>query len=137
MEKKTTKTIFLIIILTSIDLLSKYFFYNKSLLHWNIFINPTFNLGISRWIKINLLLVILISILALIIFIYLFKKKHISRIIFSILIGWTIGNLTDRIFLWWVRDFISIWNFPVFNIADILLNIWIIMIIIKEFRPKK
>lgn len=137
MKRQITNTIILSITLLAIDIISKYFFYNKNLLSDLDFISPVFNLWISRWMQANLLVIITISIIALCIFIYLFKIKHISRIIFSILVAGTLWNLGDRIFLWWVRDFISIWNFPVFNIADILLNIGIILIIIEEFKPKK
>lgn len=137
MKKQITNTIILGITLLALDIISKYFFYNKNLLSDLDFISPVFNLWISRWIQANLLVIITTSIIALCIFIYLFKIKHISRIIFSILVAGTLWNLGDRIFLWWVRDFISIWSFPVFNIADILLNIGIILIIIEEFKPKK
>jgi signal peptidase II len=137
MKKEIIKTIILGIILLSIDLISKYFFYNQNLLSNLNFISPVLNPGISRSIQANIFIVIMISIIALFAFTYLFRIKHISRIIFSVLISWTLGNLIDRLFLWWVRDFISISTFPVFNIADILLNIWIILIIIKEFSKKQ
>lgn len=120
-----------------IDLGSKYFFYNQNYLYKFNYINPVFNHWITRGIQINIYLVIIISILAIIIFIKLLHIKYISRITFSIFIAWTLGNLIDRIFLWWVRDFISIWNFPVFNIADVLLNIWAIVILINEFNRKQ
>ena len=138
MKKETIKTIILVIILLWIDLISKYLFYNQNLLSSLKLISPVLNTGISRSIQANIFIVIIISIIALFAFTYLFKIKHISWIVFSVLISWTLGNLIDRLFLWWVRDFISISTFPVFNIADILLNIWIILIIIKEFfiKPK-
>lgn len=133
MKKEIIKTIILSTILLTTDLVSKYLFYNQNLLSQSDFINPVLNLWISRSIQVNIFIVIIISIIALFVFMYLFKIKHISRIIFSILISWTLGNLIDRLFLWWVRDFISIYTFPIFNIADVLLNIGIILIIIKEF----
>lgn len=122
--------------LLALDLISKYFFYNKALLSDFDFMLPVFNTWISRWIQANIFMVIIISIIAVSIFIYLFIIKHISRVIFSVLMAWTIGNLIDRLVFWGVRDFISISTFPVFNIADVLLNIGIILIIIKEFFNK-
>jgi lipoprotein signal peptidase len=42
----------------------------------------------------------------------------------------------DRIIFGWVRDFISVWDFPVFNLADCYLTIAVCLIIIQEFLPK-
>lgn len=137
MKKNLIKTFILTTILIIIDLVSKYFFYNQNYLSKLDYISPVFNHWITRGIQINIYLVIIISILAIIIFIKLLHIKYISRITFSIFIAWTLGNLIDRIFLWWVRDFIAIWNFPVFNIADVLLNIWAIIILINEFNRKQ
>ena len=41
------------------------------------------------------------------------------------LVGGALGNLYDRIFLGYVRDFIKLdfMSFPVFNFADVFLNI--------------
>jgi len=69
-------------------------------------------------------------------------NKKIWRIFLWFFIAGTIGNLIDRVRLWWVRDFINIniFNFPIFNIADILLNVWIIWLLIQTFfleRTKK
>lgn len=47
------------------------------------------------------------------------KKDYISGIGLGLLLGGTIGNLSDRIFLGYVVDFIDFGFFPVFNIADI------------------
>lgn len=55
----------------------------------------------------------------------------------SLIIGGAIGNLIDRIFFGYVRDFISIWIWPVFNIADMAITIGIILILIKEINKKK
>lgn len=44
----------------------------------------------------------------------------------------TAGNLADRILLGYVRDFISIWVWPSFNIADIAITVGIIWIVGEE-----
>lgn len=126
------QTTLLTISLLTIDLITKYFFYNKDIGRWLSFFKPILNTGISRWINANHTIVIAISIIAMILFFYLLKTKYISWFLFSLLIAGTLGNLIDRIIIWWVRDFISIWDFPVFNAADIMLNIWIIIILAKE-----
>ena len=79
-------------------------------------------------------IVFLIGISLLLIF-YIVKemKKNIdnnlSLLSFSLILGGAVGNLIDRIFRGRVIDFIDIspvFNFPTFNIADILVVIgWI------------
>ena len=75
-------------------------------------------------------ILIIVSIIILGYFIYLYKNIDFKRkIVFSIslvlVIGGTIGNLIDRLFFRSVTDFLDFnifgYDFPVFNIADILL----------------
>ncbi|MCF7834943.1 signal peptidase II [Candidatus Gracilibacteria bacterium] len=133
MKKTIIKTSILTIILLAIDIISKYFFYNKEYLSNLKIINPIMNYGISRGIQANITMVIIISFLSLFLFLYLFKIKYIGEICLSLLLAGTLGNMIDRIFLGGVRDFISISTFPIFNISDILLNIGILLILINEF----
>ena len=55
--------------------------------------------------------------------------NNLSLLSFSLILGGAVGNLIDRIFRGRVIDFIDIspvFNFPTFNIADILVVIgWI------------
>lgn len=75
------------------------------------------------------------SILAsLVIVIYILKKTHLHILyIFSwgLILGGTLGNLTDRVLYGFVIDFIKLdfINFPVFNISDIAINIGAFIII--------
>ena len=68
-----------------------------------------------------------------------FKKSKINNIAFGLLIGGILGNLLDRIFLGYVRDFqyfkIFGYSYPIFNISDIGIFIGVILLIfacIKE-----
>lgn len=47
------------------------------------------------------------------------KKDYVLGTGLGLLLGGTIGNLSDRIFFGYVIDFIDFGFFPVFNIADI------------------
>ena len=134
--KKYWKISLGIVCLLWIDWLSKYFFYNLKIGKELWLLEPVFNHGISWWMSANLFIVILVSFVGLGAFYWLWREKYFSDISFSFLVAWTLWNLLDRIFFGWVRDFISIWSFPVFNFADSYLTIAVILIILKEFLPK-
>ena len=84
----------------------------------------------------------LISIFFSILIIYLMFRKNTLNLLdlysYSFILGGTIGNGLDRILKGFVIDFINlnIINFPVFNIADISINIGFIFIIISIFKNK-
>ena len=85
----------------------------------------------------------LLSIIFTIILIYLIFRKNTLNISelysYSIILGGTIGNGIDRIFKGFVVDFINlnIINFPVFNIADISINIGFIFLFYSIFKNKR
>jgi len=60
---------------------------------------------------------------------------------YSLIVAGAIGNLVDRIFFSFVRDFISMFSWYVCNIADILIFfgvvLYIIFAIIDFFKKKK
>ena len=70
---------------------------------------------------------------SLLIFLILSKKnlKSIDFLSYSFILGGTLGNGIDRILKGFVIDFINlnIINFPVFNIADISINIGFIFLL--------
>ena len=85
----------------------------------------------------------LISIIFAILLIYLIFRKNTSKSIelyaFSFILGGTIGNGIDRIYRGFVVDFINlnIINFPVFNIADISINIGFIFLLYNIFKNNR
>ena len=84
----------------------------------------------------------LISIISTIILMYLIfirEDKRINKYGLSFIVAGSIGNGVDRIFYGYVIDFIKIKfvDFPVFNIADIAINIGILVMIINYFRYRR
>ena len=59
-------------------------------------------------------------------------RSHLNLIGLAYLLGGTVGNGIDRLLRGYVIDFLEIvpFNFPIFNIADISINIAIICFII-------
>ncbi len=85
----------------------------------------------------------LISIIFSILLIYfIFRKNTLNSFdlySYSFILGGTIGNGIDRIYKGFVVDFINlnIINFPVFNIADISINIGLIFLLYNIFKNNR
>ena len=140
--------IFLSILIFSIDQLSKLIIDLK----YKAFIDKEFGLFSLEYIKNygaafnifsgNRILLSLISSVCSIILLYLIIKKNNSKIIelysYSFILGGTMGNGIDRLLKGYVLDFINLnfINFPVFNIADISINIGFIFILYSLFKIK-
>jgi len=137
------------IFIVLIDQFTKYLmFYNKTL-----FINKDFLLFKLDFVKnygaaFNIfsgsrIFLSLISILFSILLIYLIFRKNTLNSFelysYSFILGGTIGNGIDRIYRGFVVDFINlnIINFPVFNIADISINIGFIILLYNIFKNNR
>ena len=79
---------------------------------------------------------ILFTSLTLIVGLFLFWKYRNNNKLFNVacilIFGGALGNLYDRVFLGFVRDFIKLdfINFPIFNFADICLNIGVALLVV-------
>jgi len=75
--------------------------------------------------------------IGVLIFCVIFQNKlghnTFTKIALSFLVAGTIGNLVDRIVHGYVIDFIVIYIIPVFNWADVFINIGIIGLIVDMF----
>lgn len=133
----TTLTIFILFI---IDQLTKYSFTNKSYLFSEyIFFQYSQNFGSAFSFGSNFLhyntIIILLSFLVLF---YLIKFKSefyetkLKKVSYILLISGILGNLFDRIFFGFVKDFIAVKYFSIFNFADIYLTLAIILFLYSE-----
>ena len=137
------------IFIVLIDQFTKYLmFYNKKL-----FVNKDFLLFKLDFVKnygaaFNILsgsrvFLSLISIIFSILLIYLIFRKNTLNSFdlysYSFILGGTIGNGIDRINKGFVVDFINlnIINFPVFNIADVSINIGFIIVLYNIFKNNR
>tara|TARA_Y100000589_G_scaffold310834_1_gene329602 strand:- start:17749 stop:18207 length:459 start_codon:yes stop_codon:yes gene_type:complete len=64
--------------------------------------------------------------------------KPLSKYGLSFILAGSVGNGIDRILYGYVIDFIKLnyINFPVFNIADLAINIGVIILLYKIFKDK-
>ena len=87
------------------------------------------------------LITILIIVINLIIIYLLFQAENFQKILFSMILGGSIGNLYDRIYYSAVPDFIDLnyngYHWFVFNVADIFITIGIFSLIFVEIFKKK
>lgn len=91
------------------------------------------------------IMLIIVTILIIIGLYYFFirkeKLKKYEKVIYGFLYGGIIGNLIDRIFRGYVIDYLEFYifgyNFPVFNLADILIVISMFFIIISVIKGDK
>ena len=123
----------LIFILVLVDQITKVFFKDKSFLIFNYTTNT--GAAFSLFQNQNLFLIIT-SIIILIFLIYLYKKYPKLQVYISLIIAGTIGNLIDRIFLGYVRDFIDLRVWPVFNVADSLGVVGVLLIVYSIIKNK-
>ena len=132
-----------------IDQFTKYLiFYNKKL-----FINKDFLLFKLDFVKnygaaFNIfsgsrVFLSLISIFFSILLIYLILRKNTLNLFdlysYSFILGGTVGNGIHRVLNGFVIDFINLnfINFPVFNIADVSINIGFIILLYNIFKNNR
>ena len=91
----------------------------------------------------NIILIVLTIIISLLIYhiMFSYKDTRINNISFGLIFGGILGNFLDRVFVGYVRDFISFkfgsYYFPIFNIADMAIVIGVILLIISTILEEK
>ncbi|MDP1729120.1 MAG: signal peptidase II [archaeon] len=121
MKEGNGKLILIAFIIIVLDQLSK--FYAKH--NWDYVINYGASFSILqgyRW------LFIIVAILVIFLIFYYNEKKYLLA--FGFILGGTIGNLIDRVFLGYVIDFVDIKIIPIFNVADIANTVGAILLLI-------
>lgn len=124
MNKKKTSYLtdsIVIIFFVLIDLITKHIFYNQRVWEQLLLLEPAINRGISFSMNMSWGLVIIMTLIALIVFVVMYYRKMFPTIAIILLISWTLGNFYDRIVYDWVRDFLVFPSWFIFNVADMLL----------------
>lgn len=149
MKKRLILVIFLVFF---VDLLSKFLIFkyisygsSKIIIKDFFAIVPVKNTGAAFSIlNDSKVLLILISLSVLIYLIYLSIKQKMNKtnfITYGLLIGGLLGNLFDRLFLSYVRDFFSFnifgYDFAIFNVADIAIVIGAMLLFISMFKGSR
>jgi len=141
---KYLKFISIILLITLIDLITKFIFFQKNLtiIPKLLLIKYSQNPGIIFGLfSNNFLITTLLPLIIIIIFIYYFTKNKIPLIPTSLIISGLLGNLINRIYSGFVIDFIFIpilpqYNIFLFNLADLSLIIGVILMLIYSKETK-
>lgn len=100
------------------------------------------NTGIAFGIPVPAILLIIMSVL-LIILVIIFARKElninsqITQAAVALILSGAVGNLLDRTIRGFVVDFINIWKWPSFNLADAFIVIGILMIVVFHKKISK
>lgn len=151
MKKKSNiiLSIVLVIVLLGIDLLLKYLV-STYLTTVNIidnFFSLTYVLNDGAAFSLfanRIYLLILIAIICLFFIIYELKNNLDDRMLsigYSLVLAGLLGNFLDRLIDGYIIDYLSFkilgYNYPIFNFADILIVVGIVIVIIKEILKER
>ena len=155
LKKSFFINLFIIIIIFSLDRISKFYvifksetnlsssLYTSKFLNINLIWNEGIAFGLlsfDQQLYYNILTLLIILITLIIIFL-MFRSKGLERLSYSIIAGGSFGNITDRLYYSAVPDFIDIYvnNFHwfIFNVADIFITLGVISLISIELFTKK
>ncbi|MBI5412509.1 signal peptidase II [Candidatus Peregrinibacteria bacterium] len=112
--------------------------------HWVdswFYLTLTSNSGIAFGIALPRIIQIIGSIAVIIVLTIGFiksnwKQRPFNQLIAGIVLGGAMGNWIERLVNGSVIDFIYLWPFPVFNIADIGITLGLIILVVYNFNKR-
>jgi len=119
----------LITFIIILDQISKYFVQKLGLM---VGCNEGIAFGIGQARPIFSALVI-----AIVLFLLVRETNFVFKIGLSLILAGGFSNFLDRIFAGCVRDFISVFNFPSFNLADCAINLGAAVFLYFLIKSKK
>ena len=144
--------LFIIVIIFSLDRISKITIIEYQLGNNSIYINDfvnfdlVWNTGVGFGFfssNLNLMynsITAIIGVVIIFVIYLLVKSIFIDKIYFSLVLGGALGNFYDRLMYYAVPDFIDIhyknFHWFTFNMADIFITVGIIMLLVKELFSK-
>ena len=143
---KKRNIIILVSILLGLDLLLKYLVssYLTTINVINNFFSLTYVLNNGAAFSLlasRTFIIILITLLCLSFVLYELKKNYNDKtqaIAYSFILSGLLGNFIDRLIDGYVIDYLAFkifnFNYPVFNLADVLIVLGVIIILVKELK---
>lgn len=147
MKNKFLKLGIWCLILIVLDQLTKYFVHNYSQETTEIIgrffrIEYSQNTGVAFGLPVPYTLLIIGNIFLMGLIIWIINKEFdleqpIGRAALILILAGAIGNLIDRLTRGFVVDFIGIWSWPNFNLADAYISVGILLMIVFYGRIKR
>ncbi|MCS7243164.1 MAG: signal peptidase II [Candidatus Calescibacterium sp.] len=144
---KSVLLFFLLLFLIFLDQLTKHLVLYGFRFKWGFFeITLVYNEGSAFGLKLlkNDEYIVVNSIILFLFTLFIFYRGNRNRYMKDLynfclvfILSGGIGNIIDRIFHGKVIDFFYIYNFPVFNLADVFITLGIGMLIMIFFREEK
>ena len=111
--------------------------------HWFIPEQIGFRLGFNEGIAFSLPLtgflsigVVLLVVTALFIWYSRVEKSLIHDVSFALVIGGALGNLVDRLRFGAVVDFLQVYSWPIFNLADSFITVGFLLLLVASARKE-
>lgn len=98
------------------------------------------NIAFSLPLPQNILMPMIIVVIGVLLAYYVYsaqKRFGAQEYGLLLIIGGALGNLIDRLNYGAVIDYINFTFWPVFNLADAMISVGVVLIIISMFRQKK
>ena len=141
MRNPRSKVLLYAFFLAIIDQISKYFVLQNfksaplEILGPNIGFQYSENYGIAFSIAIPPTLIILLNVVLFFVIFRVFQREfnmqhRIAQWGVALIIGGGIGNIIDRLTYGYVVDFIALWSYPRFNLADTFISIGVLLLIL-------
>jgi len=105
------------------------------LIPWILSLQYAQNIGIAFSIPLTWILLKIVTVILIFALFYYYwkeernKKSSILHMSYILIFAWALGNAWERIFRWFVTDFISLEYFAIFNLADSYITLWAIGIL--------
>ena len=141
---KLANLVMAVILLTGLDQLVKFglaglkaqpIVHGLFRLVWYENIGIAFSLPLPYWIAVGLIILVLLILIKL----WWQAPGQLAYYRWGLLlaIGGGLSNLVDKLSLGFVRDFVSIWILPVFNLADVFIFVGVVLIIVGAVYDKR
>jgi lipoprotein signal peptidase len=116
------------------DQISKWALYDQARWEEHLLLHPVFNTGIGRSIPVPVSAVLLLSTGIVAGIRWARSRKELSTTVTLLFLAGALGNMRDRFFLGWVRDFIDLQYRPIFNLADVFLTCGVLLLLWETWK---